>query len=74
MRIAFGSPEAQAIVQNEPELKPCPFCGGKAELIDHGAHRHPNWRYQIYCRDCQVYAEEDNRPAAIAHWNGRVQP
>lgn len=71
MSIAFGSPEAQAILESEPELLPCPFCGGKADMIDRGENEHPDWRYQIYCPDYQVYAEKDNRAAAIAHWNKR---
>lgn len=31
-------------MQNNNELKPCPFCGGKA-ILD---------REDIFCRDCRV--------------------
>ena len=56
------------------ELKPCPFCGGKAK-----------WRYSkpcgwIQCKKCGAtsvpvadsYEEADGKEVAIAAWNRRV--
>ena len=49
------------------ELKPCPFCGGKARLdID------LEW-YYVYCTKCQAQVEGDWRAEAIKMWNRRVE-
>ena len=51
------------------ELKPCPFCGGKAHVMDMGF---PHW---IYCEDCgakvhgRVIGDEE---ASIKAWNRRA--
>lgn len=66
------------------KLKPCPFCGGKAEIEegwDHdGRERYPVWR--IYCTKCYVgmmFHQEycygikpTTRNQAISTWNRRV--
>lgn len=31
------------------ELKPCPFCGGKAELV---AYSNPSYFYSVHCAGC----------------------
>lgn len=54
-----------------PELKPCPFCGGKARLI---------YAYQmtaVKCQKCKVlgkpvldyYEQGDGKAEAIEFWN-----
>lgn len=52
------------------ELKPCPFCGGEADLIM-GA----NW-YQVGCRKCDITTATmpmyDNVDRAVALWNTRI--
>lgn len=37
----------------ETELKPCPFCGGKAEL--HRSKVYLDDAVQIHCMECGVY-------------------
>lgn len=48
------------------ELKPCPFCGGEAELYnDEGL-----WKVQ--CEDCEASTGQYYMPEnAIAAWNTR---
>lgn len=38
---------------NEIELKPCPFCGGKAEIID--CNVYADKAKKIRCTGCKVY-------------------
>ena len=54
-------------------LKPCPFCGGHATVVEHtycGAHN----RYDVVCRDCYaqtrqfLYSKDEAKDA----WNRRA--
>ena len=53
------------------DLKPRPFCGGKAKMMDMGF---PHW---IYCEQCgarvhgRVVGDEEGRKASIDAWNRR---
>ena len=53
------------------ELKPCPFCGGEAELSEDEFF----CRYSVVCTKCgaetAAYGVEQD---AIDAWNNRVQP
>lgn len=50
------------------KLKPCPFCGGEAQLIGHSP-------YSVTCRKCRATTVICNTPdVAIDAWNNRVQP
>lgn len=56
------------------ELKPCPFCGGEAELIEHRFCDIPN-TYGVRCPICRVqtdqfYAEKES---AVFYWNRRKE-
>lgn len=55
-------------------LKPCPFCGGKAEhdLIE--TFSTDSSYYVIKCVDCgaKVDADDELTPEAIAVWNKRI--
>jgi Lar family restriction alleviation protein len=51
-------------------LKPCPFCGGEAELIA------LDLQWHIHCYGCDVYvhfASDSLRDEAIAAWNKRTE-
>lgn len=49
------------------KLKPCPFCGGEAELYENYYHG-----CNIYCLECGVEFECDSKEEAIEAWNRRV--
>lgn len=53
------------------KLKPCPFCGGKAEFFEDEFF----CRYSVVCTECgartYTYCVERD---AIEAWNGRIEP
>lgn len=59
-------------MENKTELKPCPFCGGKARLRKE-SHREYAATYSVTCQDCFVktrsYSFDDK---AIDTWNRRT--
>ena len=64
----------------ETELKPCPFCGGKAQIWDNAWRVLAKARVQIKCRRCGVRTMEyvgldwdDTHDLAIAAWNRRTE-
>ena len=54
------------------ELKPCPFCGGKGQVIKW--HRHD--KFFIVCQVCgtSVGNASDCRKSAKEAWNTRYEP
>ena len=58
------------------ELKPCPFCGCEAKVLDMG------WTLAVYCKECPAAmmgdgsAEngEDEEKSVIGKWNRRKKP
>lgn len=59
-------------IARETPLKPCPFCGGKAQIMHMG---YPHW---IYCEDCgakvhgRVAGEVEGVRASAKIWNSRI--
>ena len=61
------------------KLKPCPFCGGEAHLINNNdymtAHK-PNDIYYVMCLNCRAktnFFYTDDEQEAINAWNTRVK-
>lgn len=57
------------------ELKPCPFCGGEAELYTYwggmGVHRYIN---VVRCKKCRCNSGEWKiKPKAVDAWNRRAE-
>jgi len=50
------------------ELKPCPFCGGKAIVF------HCAGMCYVKCVPCQVEILRNTRDEAVNDWNRRAQP
>lgn len=55
-------------VKNE-ELKPCPFCGGKAVLVRLGERDD----YYVVCEDCIVCTDYMSKEKVINVWNSRAR-
>jgi Lar family restriction alleviation protein len=58
-------------MSEQTELKPCPFCGGKAEswtYMDRGF-----LRAAARCRDCTARVWDATETEAVAAWNRRPQ-
>lgn len=54
------------------ELKPCPFCGGKAETIENAV----GTLFWVYCRSCGARSDSyttEYRQKAIDAWNTRAE-
>src|SRR5258708_4145071 len=61
-------------MSEDQELKPCPFCGGKAELVFHGGPEN----IEVCCSNMnscaigQLGVYRDTREEAIKAWNRRA--
>lgn len=53
--------------EREEELKPCPFCGGKAR-----AHDTIQWSL-VSCDECSAEIRGYTKDEAIEAWNRRVE-
>ena len=59
---------------NKPELKPCPFCGGKGRVIDNKnvkADFSP-LLYAIQCTGCEMQTSYFYPHNVIEQWNKRI--
>lgn len=63
------------------ELKPCPFCGGKAYIVEVESHTHMigsamisyNGGAFVECSDCTCAISADTKAEAIEAWNRRAK-
>lgn len=53
------------------ELKPCPFCGGKARIMLEEEDRPDDSFHNVYCTGCGVQFWVKSKSQAIAAWNRR---
>ena len=59
------------------ELKPCPFCGGEAILVELTPTPYNDQLltyYSVGCIDCGIGFYENTEDEAIAAWNRRAEP
>ena len=55
------------------DLKPCPFCGGEADVIEHLFYEHDSL-YGLQCKKCKAktYLFYESEEKAIEAWNRRA--
>ena len=60
------------------ELKPCPFCGGKAQLVAvketyDGIRKVEISGWRVRCNDCKAETTLEVREVAVNKWNRRAE-
>lgn len=65
-------------MNNNPDLKPCPFCGSENVRTGFAIYDYNCWG--VICNDCGAHIEvqdwkgvEDTEENAIAAWNRRAE-
>lgn len=53
------------------ELKPCPFCGGEADLNNVSVKLGEQWLWSIECVECGVFIDREEKDYVIKAWNTR---
>ena len=60
-------------MKNNIELKPCPFCGGKAAISKGFTLRIKGTAYLVHCLKCDTMSSlYGTKRAAKKHWNRRT--
>lgn len=68
---AFTITDEHEVVTDIPDLKPCPFCGGK----DSGmlTTSYDGYWFAVFCENCMVQTRKCRQEkGAIEAWNRRV--
>ena len=56
----------------ETELKPCPFCGGEAKILENGFGFFDVSCKKLSCRGYTKFLHYTNKEKAISKWNTRT--
>lgn len=57
---------------SEIKLKPCPFCGGKAEIFRWQAHINDEYHSDLVCTNCGAgFHDVSSEKSAFKAWNKR---
>lgn len=57
---------------SEIKLKPCPFCGGKAEIFRWQAHINDEYHSDLVCTNCGAgFHNVSSKEGAFKAWNRR---
>lgn len=77
--MAIEALKAQDVPDKKSELKPCPFCGGEAELnVKHGSYGYTPDIYYVKCKCCgqkvEVVSEryKNLSDIVVGTWNRRA--
>jgi Lar family restriction alleviation protein len=55
------------------KLKPCPFCGGQADLCKDEWNPKSNLKYFVICSSCGITTEcKGTKRSVIKIWNRRI--
>ena len=74
--LAVRSPKFIRTFGNWGELKPCPFCGGKAEILEIGRTDREKQVVKVYCTNAACICSQRNigflgQEEAVKAWNTR---
>lgn len=68
-----GAHKGGGEAMSDETLKPCPFCGGEAEMCHVTQLWEPRDAYWVKCKNCRISGTHHTTEAeAIAAWNSRA--
>lgn len=60
-------------MKGEVDLKPCPFCGGKAKAIQRSGFDYGSYYYFVTCSQCEAETKDYGSAGdALKSWNQRA--
>lgn len=71
--VMSNSPAPTTEESEQFELLPCPFCGGKAHLVEESIHDHLG-RSQVECTICRTGTWYWEAEVCVREWNRRTAP